>query len=153
METKGFQTFPESGRAILQSADGPTLRDENPEQYAGAMFARDIANFDSSLRAIKACIFDRGFPDIVGYLGLMKIDVPMKVAEACRNLRYSGPIFLAPPWEEIFVNDAERTQSFAESCETSDAVVAAWQSYGYEPILLPQVSVLQRAEFIFRNLT
>ncbi len=147
-----FCTIAESGRAILQSAGGMKLRARDPSAYAIAMLKRDQENFDRAQKTNNKYVFDRGFPDIAGYLNLMSINIPQQLGLICKQKRYSGPIFAAPPWLKIFENDTERTLDFDTAFTTYDAVTNAWISYGYELISLPLTTVEKRVEFILEKL-
>jgi len=79
-----FSTIAESGRAILQSTGGMKLRARDPSAFAMAMLTRDQVNFDCAQKANDKYAFDRGFPDIAGYLNLMSISVPQRLSLTCR---------------------------------------------------------------------
>ena len=92
--------------------------------------------------------FDRGVPDVMGYLRLMKLPSPTHVLQAATLFRYNRRVFIAPPWPEIFTPDAERKQSFAEAVRTYEAMVATYEALGYDLIELPRCSIAERVEFL-----
>jgi predicted ATPase len=53
-------------------------------------------------------------------------------------------VFFAPPWREIFVNDAERPQSFIEAQELSAHIRRAYEDCGFQLIELVKSSVADR---------
>ena len=61
-------------------------------------------------------------------------------------------MFVVPPWREIFANDAERRHSFEELVAMYDALVATYEHFGYEPIVIPKLDVSQRADFVLSRL-
>lgn len=152
LQQHGFNVAQESGREVLQSDGGMVLRETNPLGYALAMLSLDMQNFASSIETKETTIFDRGIPDIAGYLDLMGIQIPKILDEMCTMNRYTGPIFAAPPWREIYRIDKERTQSFQDACKTYDAVCSAWKRYDYSLIELPKATVKDRSDFIQNNL-
>jgi predicted ATPase len=89
-------------------------------------------------------VFDRGFPDVVGFLDLAGLSVPRAVDEACHALRYNGRVWRAPAWWAIYQQDAERIQDFTEAVASDEAVTAAWRRYGYEVSDLPLTPVAER---------
>ena len=91
---------------------------------------------------------DRGVPDVAAYLRLCGLAVPGHIDRAARLLRYNRRVFIAPPWPEIFRQDAERKQTFAEAAATYQAVVSTYQDYGYELVSLPLASVAERLEAV-----
>lgn len=54
----------------------------------------------------------------------------------------------SPPWREIFAQDAERRQDFAEAQRTFAAVTRSYRDFGYEPVELPLASVAERVAFV-----
>ena len=46
-----------------------------------------------------------------------------------------------PPWREIYRNDEERKQDFAEAVASYDACVATYREFGYEPVDVPRLAV------------
>ena len=57
-------------------------------------------------------------------------------------------VFGAPPWREIYVNDAERTQDFDEAVATYDLCVRSYRDFGYRIVELPPDTVEARADFV-----
>lgn len=56
-----------------------------------------------------------------------------------------------PPWREIYRNDTERKQDFAEAIASYDAAVATYREFGYEPVDVPKLSVAERTDFILKH--
>jgi predicted ATPase len=96
------------------------------------------------------CFFDRGLPDLIGYLSHGGRAAP----EAWRavSAAYASPVFLAPPWRDIFVNDAERPQTFAEAQELSVHIRRAYLDCGLQVIELVKGSVTERRQQILEYL-
>lgn len=143
---RGIAAVPEAARIILQQPGGMDLRAHDPEGFARAMFDAERAAFESARTGLT--VFDRGFPDIVGFLDLEGLSVPEDMDRACRLLRYEGPVFHAPMWAEIYSGDEERIQTWDEALASDAAVVAAWRRYGYDSIELPRESVISRVRFV-----
>ncbi len=49
--------------------------------------------------------FDRGVPDVIGYLRLLKRSVPPHMEKAAQVFRHNRRVFIAPPWRQIFRRD------------------------------------------------
>jgi len=151
-ESAGIAVSREVAREILLEPGGMALRAEDPSGFARAMLDREVAAFRRAGDHSAPVLFDRGFPDIVGFHRLSGLDISDELDRACRNLRYEGPIFRAPPWEAIYAPDSERIQDWAEAQASDAAVTAAWRDYGYEQIDLPLVPVMDRVAFISSRL-
>ena len=89
-----------------------------------------------------------GVPDVAGYLRLMKLAVPAHLEAAVCAHPYNARVFVAPPWPDIFAQDAERKQSLEEAERTYQALVATYADYGYTLVELPRVSVEERVAFV-----
>jgi len=96
--------------------------------------------------------FDRGVPDVAGYLQLLGLEIPAHVEKAALAFRYHPQVFIAPPWPEIFCQDKERKQTFEEAVRTYDSMAAIYAKYGYELIELPRTPVEERLRFILSRL-
>lgn len=88
------------------------------------------------------CFFDRGLPDLVGYLNHGGHSPPKAWRAASRA--YASVVFFAPPWREIYVNDAERPQTFAEAQDLSAHIRGAYLDCGFLLIELAKSSVQDR---------
>jgi len=97
--------------------------------------------------------FDRGLPDIMGYLRNSGLEVPAAFYEAHSRCRYAQTVFVLPPWPEIYVNDAERPQSFSEAQGLYRAIRQAYGELGYTLVDVPKLGGSERARFVLSHLT
>lgn len=151
----GYGVEPEAGRAIIrqqQSVDGQALPWRDRALFAQRMLEHDIEAHERSRSAATHVFHDRGVPDVVGYLNLCSLPVPHDMSEAARTLRYHPTVFIAPPWPEIFGQDEERRQDFAEAKRTFDAMTAVYPTYGYELVEVPKATVAERVAFVLDHL-
>ena len=77
--------------------------------------------------------------------------MPKYLEQAVESFRYHSPVFIAPPWEEIFQPDRERKQDFAEAVRTYETLAKTYSGYGYELMELPRAPVEERARFVLRS--
>ena len=91
---------------------------------------------------------DRGIPDTIGYLRLTNLPVPAHMEKAAEIFRYRRRVLIAPPWREIFTQDTERRQDFAEAERTHGAMVETYRRLGYELVALPLSPVADRLRFV-----
>lgn len=144
----GLMTSPEVARELLRTPGGMELRASDPLGFAEAMLEAHADEFEKHVGEPGPVLFDRGFPDVAGFLDVSGLAVPKAVDRACRRLRYAGPILRAPAWRDIYRQDAERIQTWEEAVASDEAVTAAWRRYGYDLIDLPYSSVTERLEFL-----
>jgi predicted ATPase len=148
----GFRTSPEVARRILQEPGGMELREADPLGFAEAMLEAHTREFERHAGHEGTVLFDRGFPDVVGFLEVSGLPVSPAIERVCRELRYQGPVLRAPAWAAIYAQDAERIQDWKQAVASDEAVAAAWRRYGYDPIDLPFVPVAERLAFLRNNL-
>jgi predicted ATPase len=79
---------------------------------------------------------------------MMGLPPPAHFRAAAERFRYNRKVFVAPPWPEIFANDAERKQSLSEAVRTHAAAVQIYEEYGYETVPLPKAPVEERVRFV-----
>jgi len=151
LAAEGVHHMPEAGRAIIQDQveiGGTALPWEDREAFATLMLAWEMRSYREALGAPGPIIFDRGIPDVIGYLRLCGLPVPDTALRVAEQRRYARRVFIAPPWPAIFEQDAERKQTLAEAEATFHAMVDAYSGMGYELVTLPLASVDERASFV-----
>jgi predicted ATPase len=154
LAARGHAVAPEAGRAVIRQQmriDGPALPWRDRAAFAEAMLAHDMRSYDELAAAAGPVFFDRGIPDVLGYLTLCGLPVPAHVLRACTQLRYATTVFIAPPWREIYANDGERRQDWNEAVRTHAAMVQAYGNLGYRLRELPQADVDARAGFVLQH--
>lgn len=93
--------------------------------------------------------FDRGLVDAaVGLEHLTRIPA----VESLAGDRYHHRVFMAPPWPGIHRTDKERRHGMDEAVAEYERLLVAYPALGYEVILLPKVSVAERADFVLASL-
>jgi len=95
---------------------------------------------------------DRGIPDVVGYLTLCGLSVPAHIEAAAEIHPYNKRVFLAPYWDAIFAQDAERKQDRQEAEATGRVMAETYTRLGYQLVELPLVGIEQRADFMADSL-
>lgn len=152
----GHVTSPEAGRAIIrrqQAIDGEALPWKDRALFAELMLDRELEAHARAESADGPVFFDRGVPDVVGYLSLCGLPVPAHMERAAQDIRYDRRVFIAPVWPEIFGQDAERKQDLDEARRTFDAMAETYPRFGYELIELPKAPVSERLDFVLKTLT
>jgi predicted ATPase len=79
------------------------------------MFAVEMLSYRKAIELPGPVVFDRGIPDVIGYLRLCGLPVHVSMMAAAKRCRYAKRVFIAPPWLAIFEQDAERKQSPREA--------------------------------------
>ena len=148
---RGLCTMPEAGRAIIQdqvAIGGEALPWSDRRAFAELMLSWEMRSYRDALELSGPVIFDRGVPDVLGYLRLCNLPIPAHIEKAAQVFRYHRRVFIAPPWREIFAHDTERKQSFEEAVATYEAMKETYSALGYTLIPLPLGSVEERVQFV-----
>jgi len=151
----GERCVAETGRAIIQEqvrSGGNALPWGDRTAFTRAMLERELANFHRAAGSSRLW-FDRGIPDVLGYLRLEGLPVPPAVTDAARTYRYHRQVFVCPPWPEIFVQDRERRQSPEIARQTHAEMVRTYGELGYTLVEVPRLPVAARAAFLLDRLT
>ena len=145
---RGFAVVAEPGRRIIAEAragDGTTL----PWVDAAAFARRALAMSAADHAAAQGLtFFDRGVVDAAVAIAATGGEPP---AAAIARHRYHR-LFLAPPWPEIYVNDADRRHSLETALADHARVRQAYLDAGYDPVMLPRDTVAARADFVLARL-
>ncbi len=149
----GVPHMPEAGRAVIRkevATGGTALPWDDREAFADRMLAHDLHSYEQARMRKGVLFFDRGIPDIIGYRKLCGLAIPGHLARAAENHRYNRHVFIAPPWAEIYANDVERKQDWAEAVATHDIMVRVYEDLGYALVPLPLAPPADRAAFVRR---
>jgi len=157
----GITTMPEAGRTVIRSevaAGGDALPWGDRLAFAEKMARFDLAALEraeAEAAATQAAgkspapiLFDRGLPDVVGYLTLCGLPVPDWISRGAAAPRYARRVFIAPFWPEIYATDSERRQSPDEARRTTQIMVETYTALGYELLELPRSPIAARAAFV-----
>jgi predicted ATPase len=151
LEQAGFARTVEAGRGVIQdqmAIDGPALPWHDPAAFAELMLGWEMRSYRMAARQAGPVFFDRGVPDVIGYLHLMRLPVPAHIEKAAEEFRYCRRVFIAPPWREIFTQDTERRQDFTEAERTCAALAETYARLGYELVELPRAGVAERLQLV-----
>lgn len=155
LANRGYSRTLEAGRAIIQdqlSIGGRALPWIDPAFFAELMLSWELRSYRRAESEPGPVFFDRGVPDVVGYLRLMNLPVPPHMTKAVETFRYNRRVFLAPPWPEIFAQDRERKQTWEEAVRTCEALRQAYTVFGYKILELPCTPVEDRVNFVLDHL-
>ncbi|MBA4049312.1 MAG: ATPase [Sphingomonas sp.] len=150
---RGFATMAEPGRRVVRDemAQGGTALPW-VDMAAFAIRALALAQADHAAAAVAPdwVFFDRGIVDAAVALAASADAAVLAPLVAARP--YHPVMFLAPPWPEIYVRDAERPKDFATAVAEHERLARAYPTLGYRVVTLPRASPEQRADFVLATL-
>lgn len=150
LRQRGYVVIEEPGRRIIRE-----------ETYTGgravpwidmvAFLHRAIeVAIDDHVNAPEGChkwvFFDRSPIDAAA--ALQELTDEPSLTTFCRSYRYHPRVFLAPPWQEIYTQDTERRHGWSDALNEYKRLQRVYPALGYEKVLLPKVSVVERADFV-----
>jgi len=147
----GWPVVGESGRAVIraeQTRGGTALPWADRLAFAAAMLAQDVAAFEAARSRRTPVLFDRGIPDVLGYLLLEGLAPPAAVHDAVARHRYAETVFVCPPWPGIYATDAERKQTPEIAERTCDVMRQVYGDLGYRLVEVPRAAVDDRVRFV-----
>lgn len=153
MERRKYICIPEIGRQIIihqTNIKGIALPWKSPMLFAQLMFRQAHEDFLTCGEQQQPVFFDRGIPDVIGYMELCRLQPGKEVKGTAKNLRYHPLVLITPPWEEIYRNDAERKQSFPEAVETYKMMQKVYTNLGYQTLEIPKLPIPDRADFLIK---
>ena len=152
LAARGFLCVPESARTIIQERIGAGLSPRpSPAEFAAEILLRDIALYDGAPIQHEPLFFDRG---IVDGLGMLHDYGAISLGEAAAHLEerpFAKEAFFFPPWEEIYTNDSERDQTYAEAIEVAQRIRSWFKLLGFRLVDVPFGARDERAEFILQK--
>jgi predicted ATPase len=145
----------EAGRFIIREQaeiGGAGMHSGDQALFAELMLMHEIRNYREAQGAPGLVFFDRGVPELVGYLPMVGRPVPEHFRRAAEVYTYNRRVFLTAPWREIYANDVERKQDWGEALRSYEHCAAIYDELGYETVDLPKASVAERVRFVLQNL-
>jgi predicted ATPase len=149
---RGFATVEEPGRRIVrQEMDGAgsALPWVDAQAFARRAVALSLADLAEAASHQGRVFFDRGLIDAAVALEHCG-GAPARTTLRCH--RFHRRVFLTPPWPEIYAADSERPHAFEAAVEEYQRLLRAYPALGYEVVVLPKVSVRERADDVLRAL-
>jgi predicted ATPase len=148
---RGHSIAPEVARAIIadRKARGLSAR-PNPGEFARAIIARDIAQYEAASTAKGLVFFDRSLLDSLWMLA--EVTEPGRAEQRLlEQYPYHSTAFVLPPWRAIYRTDAERDQTYEQAVAVCQSLRAWYVRCGYTAIDVPVGSVGERCEFVLQR--
>jgi predicted ATPase len=146
----GFPVMPECGRALIKDRIAIGAPHPNPDPVLEGELALmwELRSFHEAQRFPGPVFFDHALPGLLAHYSQIGRPTPTHIAKAVATFRFHPVVLVAPPWPEIYCNDDERTQTWAQACAVYDAICEAYRRGGYSLLELPRACVDERVEFI-----
>ncbi len=125
---------------------------ENPILFSEKLLEGRLKQFHEGDHCRAPILFyDRGMPDVTAYMDSVGTHYPGNFTKTCMKYRYDH-VFVLPPWEDIYVQDNERYESFEQAKKIFQFLKKSYSQYGYNVHPVPPAPVQGRAEYILDTL-
>ena len=111
-----------------------------------------IEQFDHVNDVDRPVFFDRGFIEALAHWRSHDSQAFLALKDAVGARRYSDPVFVAPPWPELFVHDAERRHDFSVAMEEYHLICETLTDFNYRRVEIPRMPIRDRIDFIMKQL-
>ena len=153
---KGHCFYPEISREVTLEAKKQGIEQlflEKPLLFSELLLEGRKKQFQNATKEPHEIVFiDRGIPDVLAYMHYIGDSYPATFDAACREHTYSK-IFILPPWEEIYISDAERYENFEQAKLIYNHLTETYQNYGYKLIEVPKDTMNNRILFILDEIS
>ena len=153
---KGHCCYPEISREVTLEAKKQGIEQlflEKPLLFSELLLEGRKKQFQNATKEPHEIVFiDRGIPDVLAYMHYIGDSYPATFVAACWEHTYSK-IFILPPWEEIYISDAERYENFEQAKLIYNHLTETYQNYGYKLIEVPKDTMNNRILFILDEIS
>jgi predicted ATPase len=147
---KGFPVGSETARELLN--ENFTKVPTTERRYFPSDFERNVANerinFLQSIAQNTIAFADRGLPDQIAYSWYKRKEPSAFIEQAASIHKYAPFVFVTPPWQEIFVRDEIRKETFVEATEIHGLILKSYLKFGYRIVDLPLFNPELRVKYI-----
>ena len=152
MKKEGFYCGNDVAREFIEEqirSGGKALPWDNRKEFSKIILEKRIKQYEDAPEG-DVCFFDRGIPDLIGYLIKAGLKVPDEYYKSAKSHPYQKIVFFTPPWQATFEKDPDRHETFGEAVIIHNAIKKVYQDLGYKVIDVPKTSVDKRIEFILK---
>lgn len=155
LQKKGYTCFEEISRQVTLEAREQGIEQlflTNPLLFSQKLLEGRTQQFLNADKEQSDFVFlDRGLPDVLAYMNYIGDKYPEEFTETCKKYSYDC-VFTLAPWQEIFVSDSERYESFEEAVQIHHHLLQTYQQFNYKLIDVPFDSIEKRTDFILETL-
>lgn len=150
----GYYCFPEISRHVTEQAQLQGIEQmflHDPYLFSEKLLEGRMQQYYEAKEFSGIVFLDRGIPDIEAYLHFTEQEIPEKFIKASQNHVYDA-VFLLPPWEAIYENDAQRYETFAQAELIDQHLKATYEKYGYQLHVVPPGTIHERVSYVLERL-
>ncbi|MGB3590527.1 MAG: ATP-binding protein [Nonlabens sp.] len=149
---QGFTIHEEISRTVTARAQEQGIQQlflEDPFAFSNELLSGRVRQYHGARSGIN--IYDRGIPDVPAYHIYSGDPIPGNYRQQAVELRYDIVLYL-PPWEEIYIQDSERYESWEQAQELGKVLYDYYQELDYRIIQVPTGTVEERLSFVLKTI-
>ncbi len=151
LKKMGYPCLDEISREITAKAQKEGITQlflEDPLLFSSKLLeGRELQFKNANELKEPVVFFDRGLPEVFGYMNYLGTDYPELFIDKSKEHRYQNVIHF-PVWEKIYITDDERYESLLEAQKIEKYLIDAYESLGYKVHSIPFGSIEQRTQYI-----
>lgn len=148
----GYNVFSEVARKVIKQeveSNSNAVPWEDVTAFSKLVLKEQQKDFESTKTGV--AFYDRGIPDLLGYLNHAKLEIFAELKLATQINKYNI-VFICPPWQRIYTTDNERKESFEQANLIHNELAKAYENAGYDVVIVPKSSLTNRVQFIIKEL-
>lgn len=151
LKKQGFLCMDEISRAITAQAQKDGISQlflEDPLLFSKKLLeGREQQFLKASEQQASLVFFDRGIPEVFGYLNYIKTPFPKVFTVKSEAYRYHKVLHF-PIWKDIYTKDEERYESLEEAMNIENHLINAYRSLNYKIVTVPYGTPEERTSYI-----
>ena len=155
LKSLGYKCFSEYSRTLIRQAGGNKIKNlfyEKPKLFSKKVLEGRINQFNESNLIKKSknnlIFFDRSIYDTFAYQKF--IDDSFVLPINYKSFIYDK-VFILPPWNQIYINDKERLESFEISKKIHKYLNFTYNHYNYNITEISKTNVKNRVKIILKS--
>ncbi|MEM7362875.1 MAG: AAA family ATPase [Pseudomonadota bacterium] len=148
---KGYAIAGDAARDIIRErlSQGLSPRPAAAE-FADETHRRNVTAWKEA-ESVEITFFERCVCDSVGGLLGSGSVTEAEADTLIARYRYDEPIFVPPPWEEIYTTDRERDHTFEHAVNVFEQTMRWYERLGYRICEVPIGPIEDRVDFVLKN--
>jgi predicted ATPase len=153
LAARGYATVGESAREVIATRLALLLPPRpEPADFAREILRKDDEKYHRSLRSKGPIFYDRSAVEALAMVHEASPFSEIELKGKLSGYTFHQKVFVLPPWQDIYVTDAERDHTFTHAV-TVHAQIVRWYTWcGYQINEVPRLEVGQRVSHVLQAL-
>ncbi len=155
LEKDDYSCMPEISRQITIEAQKTGISQlflSDPLLFSEKVLQGRVEQFkQANLKQTPIVFFDRGIPDVHGYMNYLGVNYPNLYLDTSKVYQYTY-VFIMPPWKEIYKSDNERYENYEQSLVIFNHLKNTYEALGYDLNIVPKGTIEERKAYILNKI-